>query len=524
VSRVQPTATATSTAAATERNLRATSLLLDDGPPIDPFSLAGPSGVVIATEELTLVGIGTAMSIPLPRGLDDNQGVAEVQRQLAAIDADDRVARSGSGVLAFGALPFARETAGALVVPELLYGRSADGTEWATLVTDGPGPTSSAGMRALLLARSSSPRQKSLSQNSPRQNKVVGTAAPSVTPLTSERSFMDAVARSVRDIGHGDLDKVVLARQIDLAFDVAVDVPALLTRWRNVEPTATIFSIPVDGAQFVGASPELLVAREGDTVRCQPLAGTSSRPDRASTDPNPAAAATDDLRQSPKNVSEHRLVVEAIADALGPLCTALDVPASPDLIHFHNVSHLGTSISGTLSAGTSGTLSAGTSGTLSGGTSGTPSGGTSGGTSGTLSGGSSGPATVLELVATLHPTPAVGGIPRERALRMIGELESTARDHYAGPVGWMDAHGDGRWVIGIRAATIAGRRVRLAAGVGIVAGSDPRSELRETNWKFTAVFDALAPGRRLFAPDSPDPLRAMSMPSDRIDESPRRAG
>ncbi len=307
---------------------------------------------------------------------------------------------------------------------------------------------------------------------------------------------MDAVARSVRDIGHGDLDKVVLARQIDLAFDVAVDVPALLSRWRNVEPTATIFSIPVDGAQFVGASPELLVARDGDTVRCQPLAGTSSRPDRASTGPNPAAGATDDLRQSPKNVSEHRLVVEAIADALGPLCTALEVPASPDLIHFHNVSHLGTSITGTLS----------------------------GGASGTPSGGSSGPATVLELVAMLHPTPAVGGVPRERALRMIGELESTAREHYAGPVGWMDAHGDGRWVIGIRAATIAGRRVRRAAGVGIVAGSDPRSELRETNWKFTAVFDALAPGRRLSAADSPDQLRAVSMPSDRIDESPRRAG
>ena len=468
--------TAAPTATATKSDLRATSLLLDDGPPIDPFSLAGPTGIVIATEELTLVGVGTAMSIPLPRGLDDNQGVAEVQRQLAAIGADDRVARSGSGVLAFGALPFARETPGALVVPELLYGRSADGTEWATLVTDGPGPTSSAGLRALLLDRSSSPPQ----------NKAVRTATPSVTPLTSERSFMDGVARSVRDIGNGDLDKVVLARQIELAFDVAIDVRALLSRWRTVEPTATIFSIPIDGGQFVGASPELLVARDGDTVRCQPLAGTSSRPGRASTGPNSAPGVTDDLRQSPKNVSEHRLVVEAIADALGPLCAALDVPASPEVIHFHNVSHLGTSISGT------------------------------------LSGGSSGPATVLELVATLHPTPAVGGVPRERALRMIGELESTARDHYAGPVGWMDAHGDGRWVIGIRAATIAGRRVRLAAGVGIVAGSDPRSELRETNWKFTAVFDALAPGQGLFAADSPDPLRAVSMPSDRIDESPDR--
>jgi menaquinone-specific isochorismate synthase len=453
-----------------ERYLRATSLPLDEGPPIDPFSLAGSSGIVIATDEMTLVGLGTALSISLPGGLEDGDGVASVRHRLAAIDTDDRVRRSGSGVLAFGSLPFDRVTAGTLLVPELLYGRSADGAEWLTVITDGPGPSSSAGWRAELLARSSSPAGDG----------AAPPPLPSITPLASDRWFVDAVDRAVRDIRGSELRKVVLARQIQLTFDTPVDVPALVRRWRDVEPTATIFSMPVDGGQFVGASPELLVARSGASVRCRPLAGTSSRRREASSDP--------DLRTSTKDNSEHHFVVEAIADALGPLCNELDVPSSPELIHFHNVSHLGTRISGT------------------------------------LSGTSSSRPTVLELVATLHPTPAVGGVPRQQALEVIKELEPADRAHYAGPVGWMDAAGDGRWVIGIRAATVAGRQAHLAAGVGIVEGSDPLSELRETNWKFTAVFDALAPGHQLVAGDSREPWNAVTMPSDRLDESPRRAG
>jgi len=469
----------------TERDLRATSLLLDDGPPIDPFSLAGPSGIIIATEEMTLVGLGTALSIPLPGGLEDGDGVAGVQQRLAAIDTDDRVRRPGSGVLAFGSLPFDRVMPGTLLVPELLYGRSADGAEWLTVVTDGPGPTSSAGWRAELLARSSVPADLATSPT-----------PPSITPLASDRSFVEAVDRAVGNIRRGELRKVVLARQIELTFDTPVDIAALVRRWRDVEPTATVFSMPVDGAQFVGASPELLVARSGSSVRCRPLAGTSSRRREASSGidqaPAPQSAPLSaphyDLRTSTKDNSEHHLVVEAIADALGPLCTHLDVPSSPDLIHFHNVSHLGTRISGT------------------------------------LSGTSSSRPTVLELVATLHPTPAVGGVPRPAALRLIKELEPGDRAHYAGPVGWMDAAGDGRWVVGIRAATVADRHAHLAAGVGIVGGSDPLSELRETNWKFTAVFDALAPGHQLVAGDSREPRHAVTMSSDQLDESPRRAG
>jgi menaquinone-specific isochorismate synthase len=483
----------------TERDLRATTMLLDDGPAIDPFSLAGPRGVLIATDEMTLVGLGTALSIPLDGGLEDRPGVVRVRHRLAGIDTDDRVRRPGSGVLAFGSLPFNRVTPGTLLVPELIYGRSADGEEWLTVITEGPGPSSSMGWRAELLARSSFPADD---QAGPA---TMPSPAPSIAPLTSDRSFVDAVDRAVGDIRSGTLRKVVLARQIQLTFDTPVDVPALVRRWRDVEPTATVFSMPVDGAQFVGASPELLVARSGPSVRCRPLAGTSSRAGDGSSGVDPEAvtaraaaaraasapvaepASDHDLRSSTKDNSEHRFVVEAIAEALDPLCTTLDVPSSPDLIHFHNVSHLGTRISGTLS-GTSYSL---------------PS--------------------VLELVATLHPTPAVGGVPRHQALRVINELEPADRRHYAGPVGWMDAAGDGRWVVGIRAATVAGRHAHLAAGVGVVEGSDPLSELRETNWKFTAVFDALAPGHELVAGDSREPRQAVTVPPDDLDESPRRA-
>jgi menaquinone-specific isochorismate synthase len=479
------------------RDLRATTLRLDDGPPVDPFSLAGPRGIVIATDEMTLVGLGTALSIQLPGGLDDGAGVAAVRHRLAAIDTDDRVRRPGSGVLAFGSLPFNRVKPGTLLVPELIYGRSADGEEWLTVITEGPGPSSSIGWRAELLARSSLaaddlgappavPSSSAVLPSAGASSSAVPSAVPSIAPLTSDRAFVEAVDQAVGDIKGGKLRKVVLARQIELTFDTPVDVPALVRRWRDVEPTATVFSMPVDGAQFVGASPELLVARSGPSVRCRPLAGTSSRSKAAQPASQPVP--DHDLRTSTKDNSEHRFVVDAIADALNPLCTTLDVPSTPDLIHFHNVSHLGTRISGTLS-GTAYSL---------------PS--------------------VLELVATLHPTPAVGGVPRQQALRVINELEPVDRRHYAGPVGWMDAAGDGRWVVGIRAATVAGRHAHLAAGVGIVEGSDPLSELRETNWKFTAVFDALVPGHQLVAGDSRGPRQTVNLSSDQLDESPRRAG
>ncbi|HEY5096594.1 MAG TPA: chorismate-binding protein, partial [Acidimicrobiales bacterium] len=231
----------------------------------------------------------------------------------------------------------------------------------------------------------------------------------------------------------------------------AIDVVALLRRWHQMEPTCSVFSMPTPHGQLVGASPELLVERSGLGVRSRPLAGTT---DRAGESVLPR-----ELLASTKDSAEHRMVVEAIGEALAPLCSELDVPARPDLVHLHNITHLGTSVAGTLRPGPDGSAP-----------------------------------TALALVAALHPTPAVGGVPRLRALDLISRLEPEARGYYAGAVGYIDGRGDGRWVIGIRAMTVNGAEARLTAGVGVVAGSDPRTELAETSLKLTAAFDALAPG------------------------------
>jgi isochorismate synthase len=162
------------------------------------------------------------------------------------------------------------------------------------------------------------------------------------------------------------------------------------------------------------------------------------------------------LAGSEKDRAEHRYVVDAIADALGPLCVELVVPAQPSLVAFRSVAHLGTRVSGRLRA----------------------------------------PVPVLELVDRLNPTPAVGGAPRADALKVIADSEPDDRGHWAGPVGWVDAAGDGEWMIGIRSARLnaEGTALTLRAGSGIVAGSDPDAEAAETDVKLAVVLDAVVPG------------------------------
>jgi isochorismate synthase len=262
------------------------------------------------------------------------------------------------------------------------------------------------------------------------------------------------VARAIAAIDKGELVKVVLARHVDVIMSKAIRVDDLLRRWSRLEPNCTIFSLPTAEGQFVGASPELLVERSGTDIHSRPLAGTT---DRFRGDGGSALPV--ELLESAKDSAEHRLVVDAIERALRPFTSTLDVPTEPDLVHLHNITHLGTSIIGRLAGGTDDDV---------------PS--------------------VLALVAALHPTPAVGGEPVASARAMIARSEPQSRGSYAGPVGYVDAAGDGMWVVGIRAMTIRGRTARLSAGVGIVDGSEPSTELAEANLKFTAVFDALAPG------------------------------
>ena len=368
-------------------------------------------------------------------------------------------------VLAFGALPFDRGAAATLVVPELTVGWSEDGRVWCTALAANRDdlPSSPRELTERLAARLA---ETEATRPGPEASRH---AIETLVPRTNDGDFERAVAEAIAAIDAGELTKVVLARQVDVAMTELVEVPALLRRWSGLEPACTVFSAPVDDGQFVGASPELLVERSGDRVRSRPLAGTTgSRPGDAS-DLRPAA-----LFDSEKDVAEHRLVVEAIAGALGPLSRDLDAPPHPELVRLRSMTHLGTQIDGTLDPRADGSVPH-----------------------------------VLELLRALHPTPAVGGVPSTVARAMIERLEPRGRGPYAGPVGFVDAAGDGRFVVGIRSMTVRGRDAQLAAGVGIVEGSEPRSERAEADLKLRAVLDALAPDADLdtdFRADAdPDP-------------------
>ncbi len=426
-------------------------LALPVGPPLDPFALAGDTGIVLADHARVLVGLGRALELELPTGLEGG-GVDGVAAALAAIGCDDRTGSGGDpghAVLAFGALPFDRSAAASLVVPELTWCREPDGTEWVTVVGDaGDGlpdaddPATAPALRSTLVERARA------------HLPAVGSAGtPYVVPRTDDAEFERSVDRAVEAIHRGELVKVVLARTVDVHLPTAVDVVALLHRWTALEPSCTVFSLPTPDGQFLGASPELLVERTGDRVRSRPLAGTTRR------HPGTAGGRPDALLESAKDGEEHRLVVDAVREQLAPITADLHVPGRPELVHLHTITHLGTTVDGILRPGPDGASP-----------------------------------TALHLVARLHPTPAVGGVPRGAASRLIALLEQDPRGTYAGPVGWVDGAGDGRWMVGIRALTVDGAEVRMTAGVGIVDGSDPHTELLETGLKLRAVFDALAPG------------------------------
>lgn len=260
--------------------------------------------------------------------------------------------------------------------------------------------------------------------------------------------YEGAVVEAARRVREGELRKVVLARSIEVEADHAVDPRRLAHRLRAVDPHAYTFIAPAGEGVLVGASPELLVSRHGAEVRANPLAGSAAR----SGDPDQDRANAATLAASIKDREEHAVVVEAVAGVLGPLCEALEWDPEPVPLETPNVWHLSTRFRGRLRE----------------------------------------PApSALELARALHPTPAVGGAPTGAALAAIGQLEGFERGHYAGPVGWVDAAGDGEWAIALRCALLQGSRATLYAGAGIVGASDPAAELAETDRKFRAFLDAL---------------------------------
>ena len=259
-------------------------------------------------------------------------------------------------------------------------------------------------------------------------------------------AWQGVVAEAVRRINDGVLEKVVLARDVLATAEHDIDVRWPLRRLAESYPMCWTFH--VDG--LFGATPEMLVRRERGLVTSRVLAGTIRRTGDDARDI--ALAAT--LARSSKDLEEHEYAVRSVADALAPHCSSMNVPESPFVLHLPNVMHLATDVAGVVS-------------------------------------GAGEPGTSLDLARSLHPSAAVGGTPTDVATALIEEIEGMDRGRYAGPVGWMDASGDGEWGLALRSAELTGHRVRLFAGCGIVADSDPAAELAEAQAKLVPVLESL---------------------------------
>ena len=250
---------------------------------------------------------------------------------------------------------------------------------------------------------------------------------------------MARVGDAVADIQAGLLDKVVLSRRLTLTAPQPFVVSRIMAALTKSHPRCSVFALATPGGGvFMGASPELLARLRNGEASCDALAGT----------------AWDDghgLLSDVKNAREHRLVVQSIAESLRPLCARLEVPAAPVVLHLGHLHHLWSSLHGKTKPGVG----------------------------------------LLDLLERLHPTPAVGGYPRQTALDWLASHGESRHDWYTGAVGWMDAAGDGEFAVALRCAHIRGNRADLYAGAGIVAGSDARTELAETEAKLAAMLDAI---------------------------------
>ena len=339
----------------------------------------------------------------------------------------DEVGLPGTGPVAFCSFSFSPDSpAGAvLTVPRVVVGHRS-GRWWLTSVSTGPAGAPVGPVRP----------------------------GPAASPgwvtyrdgARSPRAWTRVVREAILRIEAGEIEKIVLARDVRARAQAPVETRWLLRRLAERYPGCWTFA--VDG--LVGATPELLVRREKGLVTSRVLAGTICRTGDDARDLALAAS----LARSSKDLEEHEYAVRSVVQALAPHCSTTNVPEAPYVLHLANVMHLATDVAGVLSDDTG----------------------------------------VLGLAAALHPSAAVCGTPTRAAATLIDQLEGMDRDRYAGPVGWLDATGDGELGIALRCGRLDPRdprRVRLFAGCGIVGGSDPEAELAESTAKLTAVQDAL---------------------------------
>jgi isochorismate synthase len=272
--------------------------------------------------------------------------------------------------------------------------------------------------------------------------------ASRVVSANPPETYEQAVAAAVRRIRAGELEKVVLAREVRVEAPAALDAAAIFGAVRDLFPSCFCFCAGSPEAAFLGASPELLVRRRGAGAATVALAGSTRR----SADPAVDDHLGEQLLRSPKNRREHEVVVRRIERRLRPSSVWVEAEAEPMVVKVANIQHLATPIHAQLTD----------------------------------------PRSALELAGLLHPTPAVGGEPHDAAVALIEELEGLDRGWYAGPVGWMDAAEDGEVCVAIRSALLRDRTAHLYVGNGIVGDSDPEAELAETELKLDALLPLLA--------------------------------
>jgi isochorismate synthase len=379
--------------------------------------------------------------------------VAECAATVRGRDADEPPdLPAGGGPVWVGGLAFSPAGAGSphwssfppalLTLPEVSLLRQG-GRTWLTLSAVTGGGEQVDGLEGRLAARLASLRGDAM----PLLDPVPGAPA-SITSVTPPGAYEDAVARAVERIRRGELEKVVLAREVAVEGGTAHDPAATFAALREQFPACFCFCVGSPQGAFLGASPELLVRRRGAGAATVALAGSTRR----SADPAVDDHLGEQLLRSAKNRREQQIVARRIERVLAPRSVWVQAEPEPVLVKVANIQHLATPVHAQLAD----------------------------------------PLSAIELAGMLHPTPAVGGEPREAALAAMAELEPLDRGWYAGPVGWMDATEDGEFCVALRSALLRDRTAHLYAGAGIVADSDPEAELAETELKLEAMLPLLA--------------------------------
>ncbi len=359
---------------------------------------------------------------------------------------------AGAGAVWTGGFAFDSEGAAApqwssfapasLALPELSLCRQGEGVFLTANLVLGAGENP-AGALERIAARLACLRDEPLPLLDPHL-----TDRPEIRSVHPPGDFERAVATATGQIEAGEMNKVVLAREVVVTAPVAHDPAAIFGGLREQFPSCFCFCCGTPEAAFLGASPELLVRRSGAGASTVALAGSTRR----SSDPAVDDHLGEQLLRSDKNRREQRIVCERIVRTLRPHAVWVQTAEEPELIKVANIQHLATPVIAQLAESHS----------------------------------------AVELAGLLHPTPAVGGEPWARAGGTITELERMDRGWYAGPVGWMDATDDGEFCVALRSALLRDRDAHLYAGVGVVAGSDPEAELAETEVKLEALLPLLA--------------------------------